>query len=94
MFDFLITKKKLEKGDELENHLTTKNHPTRAVTIMLADPQVKRLKRNDFIQVFRVGYFRCDEAFGSGDKRLRMFLVPDGKKKAMSNLGTNKLTHR
>ena len=49
-FDFLITKKKLEKGDELEDFLTSKEGSTKAVTVMLADPQVKRLKRNDFIQ--------------------------------------------
>ena len=66
-FDFLITKKKLEKGDKLEDFLTSKEGSTKAVTVMLADPQVKRLKRNDFIQVYRVGYFRCDKTFASGD---------------------------
>ena len=93
-FDFLITKKKLEKGDELEDFLTSKKNPTKAVTVMLADPQIKRLKRNDFLQVYRVGYFRCDKAFSSGDDCLEMFLIPDGKQKAMSVLGTNKLKHR
>jgi len=93
-FDFLINKKKLEKGDELEDFLTSKKNPTKATTILLADPQIKRLKRDEFLQVYRVGYFRCDKAFGSGDDSLEMFLIPDGKKKAMSTLGTNKLKHR
>ena len=51
-------------------------------------------KKNDFIQVYRVGYFRCDKTFASGDDCLEMFLIPDGKQKAMSTLGTNKLKHR
>merc|ERR1712216_578029 len=39
-FDFLITKDKLEDGDELEDYLTSKDHPTRSSTAYLADPNI------------------------------------------------------
>jgi len=92
-FDHLITKPKIEEGDVFEDILTSKLHPTKAVTPMLADPDIRRVKEGEVIQLFRVGFFRCDSPHISRSKAMAFFQIPDGKQKAMSTL-TSKLAHR
>ena len=76
-FDFLITKDKLEKDDELAKVLTEKTEfRTRAV----ADCNVAELKADDIIQFDRKGYFRIDRAFQHGEPVVA-FQIPTGKTK-------------
>lgn len=75
-FDYLITKDKLDEGDELENFLNPK---TRVITDAVADCNVAELKEDDIIQFDRKGYFRIDKAYKHGEP-VRAFLIPTGKK--------------
>jgi glutamyl-tRNA synthetase len=76
-FDYLITKDKLEEGDELEKCLNPK---TRTVTKAIADCNVAQLKVDDVFQFDRKGYFRVDRPFMHGEP-LVAFLIPTGKSK-------------
>ena len=91
-FDHLILKKKLEKEDKLEDHLTTTKHPTKATTIMLADPNIGAIKEDSVVQLERVGYFRCDKVL-SPTSTMVLFQIPDGKASSMSSL-SSALGHR
>ena len=89
-FDFLVTKAKLEEGDNFKNFLTP---VTRAEMKALGDHEMRNLQVGDILQLERRGYFRVDQIYLSEDKPLVLFMIPDGKAKAMSTLSTN-LAHR
>jgi len=74
-FDYLITKDKLEEGDQLEDFLSPK---TEFHTQALADCNVAELKEDDIIQFDRKGYFRVDKAFKHGEPAV-CFQIPTGK---------------
>jgi glutamyl-tRNA synthetase len=74
-FDYLITKDKLEEGDELEDFLSPK---TEFRTQALADCNVAELKEDDIIQFDHKGYFRVDKAFKHGEPAV-CFQIPTGK---------------
>jgi glutamyl-tRNA synthetase len=59
----------------------------------LGDHEMRNLQRNDIIQLERRGYFRVDQPYLSPEKPLQLFMIPDGKAKAMSTLSTN-LAHK
>ena len=48
-------------------------------------------QENEILQIERVGFFRVDQVH-SNSKNMQLFMVPDGKQKAMSTL-TSKLDH-
>jgi glutamyl-tRNA synthetase len=89
----VISKPKLEQGDDIMDFLTSKDHPTRAETRMFADPHMRTLRMGDVVQIERRGFFRVDSPHVSADQPMTLFLVPDGKKKAMSTL-TSKIGHQ
>lgn len=72
-FDHLITKDKLEEGDNFEDFLTPE---TRFVTEAIADINVEQMKKGDVIQFERKGYYILDEI---KDGKYIFFTVPDGK---------------
>ncbi|KAF2496671.1 glutamyl-tRNA synthetase [Lophium mytilinum] len=74
-FDYLITKDKLEEGDQLEDFLSPK---TEFRSQTLADCNVAELKEDDIIQFDRKGYFRVDKAFKHGEPAV-CFQIPTGK---------------
>lgn len=74
-FDHLITKDKLEEGDNFEDFLTPE---TRFVTEAVADVNVKQMKVGDIIQFERKGYYILDS---DKDGKYVFFTVPDGKQK-------------
>lgn len=76
-FDYLITKDKLEKKDNVEDFLTPE---TEFRTEVLADCNVATLVTGDIIQFERKGYFRVDQAL-LDDKPAVMFEIPTGKMK-------------
>jgi glutamyl-tRNA synthetase len=89
-FDNLISKEKLEEDDKFEDFI---NPDTQAETEVLGDAGMKSLKENDIIQLERRGFYRVDRPYINETKPLILFMIPDGKKKAMSGLD-GKLAHR
>ncbi|KAI9829660.1 MAG: hypothetical protein M1819_006031 [Sarea resinae] len=76
-FDYLITKDKIEEGDNVEDFLTPK---TEFHTAALADCNVAELRADDIIQFERKGYFRVDRPFLHGSPAV-LFNIPTGKTK-------------
>ena len=74
-FDYLITKEKLEKDDDLSSFLTPK---TEFRNKAWADCNVEGLAKEDIIQFDRIGYFRVDQAYHEG-KPAVFFRIPAGK---------------
>ncbi|CAH0520375.1 unnamed protein product [Peronospora belbahrii] len=89
-FDHLLNKPKLEEGDNFYDYLT---ETTRAEMHAVGDHELRNMKAGEVVQLERRGYFRVDVPYISDDKPIVMFMVPDGKVKAMSTLST-KLAHR
>ena len=74
-FDHLITKDKLDEGDNFENFLTPE---TKFTTEAIADVNVESMKVGDIIQFERKGYYILDS---NKDGKYVFFTVPDGKQK-------------
>ncbi|CAI5721216.1 unnamed protein product [Hyaloperonospora brassicae] len=89
-FDHLLNKAKLEEDDNFQDYLT---ETTRAEMHALGDHELRNIKQGQVVQLERRGYFRVDVPYISDNKPVVMFMVPDGKAKAMSTLST-KLVHR
>ena len=89
-FDNLISKDKIEEDENFEDFI---NPNTLASTAVIGDAGLKTLAENDVIQLERRGFFRVDRPYISKDKPLILFMIPDGKSKAMSGQ-TGKLAHR
>lgn len=83
-FDHLITKDKIEEGDNFEDYLTDK---TVFETPAIADLNVRNLKEGDIFQFERKGYFRVDKPYVEGSPAV-IFAVPDGK--VISRYGAKK----
>lgn len=89
-FDNLLSKAKLEPEDDFKDHL---NPNTEATSEVIGDAGLKTLQKNSIIQLERRGYYRVDKPYVSKENPLVLFMVPDGKAKAMSGL-QGKLAHR
>jgi glutamyl-tRNA synthetase len=92
-FDHIIDKARLAKGEDPFDFLTTRNHPTRVDTASWAESATRQLQKNAIIQIERRGYFRVDSPYISPTSPMVLFMIPDGKKKAMSTLSSS-LEHR
>ncbi|TVY92610.1 putative glutamate--tRNA ligase, cytoplasmic [Lachnellula willkommii] len=76
-FDYLMTKDKLDEGDNWEDFVNP-NSSSKIET--LVDANATDLKADDIIQLERKGYFRVDKA-AEGGKDLVLFGIPTGKTK-------------
>lgn len=74
-FDHLITKDKIEDGENFEDYLTPE---TVFETEGLADSNVKNMKEGDIIQFERKGYYRLDQPWSETSPAV-FFTIPDGK---------------
>eukprot|EP01119_Soliformovum_irregulare_P004894 TRINITY_DN1608_c0_g1_i1.p1 TRINITY_DN1608_c0_g1~~TRINITY_DN1608_c0_g1_i1.p1 ORF type:complete len:642 (-),score=202.82 TRINITY_DN1608_c0_g1_i1:43-1968(-) len=74
-FDNLITKKKLDDGDNLDNFITP---VTIFKTPAIGDANLRGVARGERLQLERRGYFICDEPYISSDKPIVLFNIPDG----------------
>ncbi|SCU86357.1 LAMI_0D01728g1_1 [Lachancea mirantina] len=83
-FDHLITKDKLEEGEDFQDFLTPQ---TEFHTAAVADLNVKDMKVGDIIQFERKGYYRLDSTPEAG-KPYVFFSIPDGK--SVSKYGAKK----
>lgn len=76
-FDYLITKDKLEKEDNLETFLAS---DTEFRAQAYADCNVVDLPRGSIIQFERKGYYKLDVEYkGEDDARMVFFDIPSGK---------------
>lgn len=75
-YDYLITKKKLEDGDDFTAVL---NPCTKKETLALGDSNMRNLKRGEILQLERKGYFRCDVPFIRSSKPIVLVAIPDGR---------------
>jgi glutamyl/glutaminyl-tRNA synthetase len=89
-FDNLVTKEKLEEDDKFEDFV---NPDTLEMTEVIGDAGLKTLQEHEVIQLERRGYYRVDRPYITEDKPLILYMIPDGKTKAMSGL-SGKLAHR
>jgi len=80
-YDYLITKKKLEEEDNLEDCLTP---VTEFVTHAIGDANLASLQKGDIIQLERKGFFICDRPH-SAESRLQLITIPDGKAKSIGS---------
>lgn len=76
-FDYLITKDKLEDGDNWEDFF---NPESGKETDVICDCNVRELHDGDIIQLERKGYFRVDKA-AKDDQPAVLFGIPTGKTK-------------
>lgn len=74
-YDFLITKKKVEEGDSVEQLVTPVSE---FKTPAYADANVAELKKGDIIQFERKGYYILD-APATDSKPAFFIRIPDGK---------------
>ena len=89
-FDNLISKDKLEEEDNFEDFI---NPDTKATTDVIGDAGLKNLQEHDVIQLERRGYFRVDRPYMGPNKPIILYMIPDGKAKAMSGQ-SGRLAHR
>jgi glutamyl-tRNA synthetase len=77
-FGYLITKKKLEVDDKLEDFV---NKDSDAVTNVVGDINLKLAAKGDVIQLERRGYFIIDQGFDPAqpEKPIVLFDIPDGR---------------
>ncbi|KAJ2567067.1 glutamate--tRNA ligase [Coemansia sp. RSA 1813] len=82
-YDYLITKKKIDDGDDIEDVLTP---TTEFVEPAIADANVGRLPRGAIIQFERVGYYIVDKIAGESELGLvTLIRIPDGKAATMAS---------
>ena len=77
-FDFLITKPKLEEGDDFE---AVVNPHTKWEVTALGEPAMRTLQRGDIIQLERKGFYRVDAPLLDDARPMVLFSVPDTKPK-------------
>jgi glutamyl-tRNA synthetase len=83
-YDYLITKKKLEEEDSLDDCLTP---VTEFVTPAIGDANMGVLRVGDIIQIERKGFFIVDAvpALPTTSKPIRLIAIPDGKTKSTAS---------
>lgn len=80
-YDYLITKKKLEEEDSLDDCLTP---VTEFITEAVGDANLGALKRGEIIQLERKGFFIVD-AEANGNEPVHLIAIPDGKAKTTAS---------
>lgn len=78
--DHLITKKKIEEEDEVENILNKNSYITYTA---IAEGPLREVQQGSFLQLERRGYFYVDKIEMVGQK-MTLHFTPDGKSKNMS----------
>jgi glutamyl-tRNA synthetase len=89
-FDNLINKPSLEEGEDFKDFINTNNLATMTAW---GDAGFRLLKKNEIIQIERRGYYRVDQEYEAGKNELHLFMIPDGKAKAMSVLSGSLAHH-
>lgn len=84
-FDYLITKPKLDEGDDFKDYIT----PNICVeTEAVGDANLRTLAKGDAIQLERRGFYICDVPYKNPKEAIVLIYVPDGKSKNVSVLSS------
>ncbi|KAI9226468.1 MAG: glutamate-tRNA ligase [Piptocephalis tieghemiana] len=75
-FDYLISKKKLEEDDQVQDFVTPVSEFR---TPVIVDANVQDYPVGQVIQLERRGYYIVDKSPKNGDECLQLILIPDGK---------------
>ena len=78
-YDFLITKPKLEEGDDFE---AVVNQNTLWESKASGEPAMRNLQTGDIIQLERKGFFRVDSPLQMNGDAMVLVAIPDGKPKS------------
>jgi len=84
-YDYLITKKKLEEEDDVNNFITP---ITEFITDAVADSNVRDLKKGDIMQFERKGYYILDAISPSssgGEAHYKFVQIPDGRAASLAS---------
>lgn len=82
-YDYLITKKKLEQDDVLEDFVTKTSE---YVVDAIGDANLSKVKKGSIIQLERKGYYICDRDFADG--AIHLIKIPDGKVASLASKET------
>lgn len=89
-FDNIISKAVLGKDEDFKQYI---GHKTREEVQMLGDPELKKCKKGDIIQLQRRGFFKVDNAYAPPSpytnvpSPIILFSIPDGHTKDMPSSG-------
>uniref|UniRef100_A0A1A9WPS7 Bifunctional glutamate/proline--tRNA ligase n=1 Tax=Glossina brevipalpis TaxID=37001 RepID=A0A1A9WPS7_9MUSC len=89
-FDNIINKSVLGKDEDFKQYI---GHKTREESQMLGDPELKKCKKGDIIQLQRRGFFKVDNAYQPPSPYTNvispviLFSIPDGHTKDMPSSG-------
>ncbi|XP_005182957.1 bifunctional glutamate/proline--tRNA ligase [Musca domestica] len=89
-FDHIISKAVLGKDEDFKQFI---GHKTREEQLMLGDPELKKCKKGDIIQLQRRGFFKVDNAYAPPSaysnvaSPVILFSIPDGHTKDMPSSG-------
>ena len=75
-YDHLITKKKIEEGDKIEDLV---NPDSKKEVMALGDANCRNLQKREIIQLERKGYFIVDEPYLNDKKPIVLNYIPDGR---------------
>ncbi|KAJ6638073.1 Bifunctional glutamate/proline--tRNA ligase [Pseudolycoriella hygida] len=95
-FEHIISKPVLGKDEDFKNYI---GHQTRTEVEMIGDPELRKCKKGDIIQLQRRGFFKVDRAYAPPSiytgvtSPIILLEVPDGKEKPTGQApATNKET--
>ncbi|XP_058116376.1 bifunctional glutamate/proline--tRNA ligase [Anopheles ziemanni] len=80
-FEHIINKAVLARDEDFKNYI---GHQTRTEVPMLGDPELKKLRKGDIIQLQRRGFFKVDQPyqpaseFSGAETPIVLFAIPDG----------------
>lgn len=92
-FEHIINKAVLSKDEDFKNYI---GHQTRFEVKMLGDPELKKCKKGDIIQLQRRGFFKVDHAYSEAsefsgvENKIVLFFIPDGHTKELPTSGLSK----
>ena len=76
-YDYLITKKKIEEDDDINDFITKE---TEFKVEAFGDANLRLLKKNDIIQLERKGFHICDKSYdvAKPSEPIHLIFIPDG----------------
>ena len=77
-YDHIITKKKIEEGDNIADLVNADSMKEEAA---LGDANMRSLNKGEVLQLERKGYFIVDEPYISAKKPMTLLYIPDGRSK-------------
>lgn len=92
-FDHIISKPLVGRDEDFKQFIAK---DTRKETKMLGDPELKKCKKGDIIQLQRRGFYKVDQAwapasdFSGVERPIVLFFIPDGHSKEMPTSGVSK----